>query len=365
VQLRRLWLTDFRNHVASELELPPGLTTVTGPNGAGKTALLEAIGYLSTLTSFRGASGEALVRAGAERAIVRGEVERDRRTQQVACEISGGRTVVQLNGQRGARRRDLLEALRVSVFTPDDLVLVKGGPGERRRFLDEAMVALHPRDDALRQELERVLRQRGTLLRQVGGRGGGPGGARLAGDDALTLDVWDQKLAAVGEEVASRRAALVVDLAAPVGEAYARLAGREVEVGVAYRRSWSTGTLAEALVAARDEDVRRRVSTVGPHRDEVELTLVGLPARAQASQGEQRSLALALRLAVHRLVTERVGVPPVLLLDDVFSELDAGHSHALVELLPAGQALLTTAGEIPDGVEPERRVSLVDGRIDP
>jgi DNA replication and repair protein RecF len=157
---------------------------------------------------------------------------------------------------------------------------------------------------------------------------------------------------------------MTADLVEPVAEAYARLAGTAVDVGVAYRSSWvAHDDLTAALAAARDEDLRRRVSTVGPHRDEVELTLAGLPARTQASQGEQRSLALALRLGVHRLVAERVGVPPVLLLDDVFSELDAGHSRALIDLLPEGQALLTTAGDLPDGIEPERRLSLAGGRI--
>jgi DNA replication and repair protein RecF len=356
VRLRKLWVTDFRNHEHDELELPPGLTAVMGPNGAGKTALLEAVGFLSTLSSFRGAGGDLLVRSGASSAVVRGEVERDGRELLIECEISGGRTVVQLNRQRGARRRELLDALRVSVFTPDDLVLVKGGPGERRRFLDDAMVQLAPRDDALRLELERVLRQRNTLLKQAGGR--------LSEEVGLTLDVWDQKLAAVGEEIGARRAAITADLVAPVAEAYERLAGVAVEVGVEHRSSWARyDGLAEALVASRDEDLRRRVSTVGPHRDEVELVLAGLPARTQASQGEQRSLALALRLGVHRLVADRVGVPPVLLLDDVFSELDAGHSRALVELLPEGQALLTTAGELPEGIEPERRLSLAGGRI--
>jgi DNA replication and repair protein RecF len=356
MRLRKLWVTDFRNHEHDELELPPGLTAVTGPYGAGKTALLEAIGFLSTLSSFRGAAGDLLVRSGATSAVVRGEVERDGRELLIECEISAGRTVVQLNRQRGARRRDLLDALRVSVFTPDDLVLVKGGPGERRRFLDEAMVQLAPRDDALRLELERVLRQRNTLLKQAGGR--------LSEDVGLTLDVWDQKLAGVGEEIGARRTEIASALAPLVTEAYGRLAGVPVEVGVAHRSSWSAWPgLADALVASRDEDIKRRVSTVGPHRDEVELTLGGLPARTQASQGEQRSLALALRLGVHRLVADRVGVAPVLLLDDVFSELDAGHSRALIELLPEGQALLTTAGELPEGIEPERRLSLAGGKI--
>ena len=358
MRLRRLWLTDFRNHGHDELELPPGLTAVTGPNGAGKTALLEAIGFLSTLSSFRGATGDLLVRSGATAAVVRGEVERDGRELLIECEISAGRTVAQLNRQRGARRRDLLDALRVSVFTPDDLVLVKGGPGERRRFLDDAMVQLRPRDDALRLELERVLRQRNTLLKQAGGR--------LTEEVGLTLDVWDQKLAAVGEEIGARRAEIATALAPLVTEAYGRLAGVPVEVGVTHRPSWAgSADLATALAAARDEDLRRRVSTVGPHRDDIELVLGGLPARTQASQGEQRSLALALRLGVHRLVADRVGVPPVLLLDDVFSELDAGHSRALIDLLPEGQALLTTASDLPAGIEPERRLSLAGGKILP
>ena len=358
MRLRRLWLTDFRNHGHDELELPPGLTAVTGPNGAGKTALLEAIGFLSTLSSFRGASGELLVRSGATAAVVRGEVERDGRELLIECEISAGRTVAQLNRQRGARRRDLLDALRVSVFTPDDLVLVKGGPGERRRFLDDAMVQLRPRDDALRLELERVLRQRNTLLKQAGGR--------LTDEVGLTLDVWDQKLAAVGEEIGARRVEIAVALTPLVTEAYGRLAGVAVAVGLTHRPSWAgSADLATALAAARAEDLKRRVSTVGPHRDDIELVLGGLPARTQASQGEQRSLALSLRLGVHRLVADRVGVPPVLLLDDVFSELDAGHSRALIELLPEGQALLTTASDLPAGIEPERRLSLAGGKILP
>jgi DNA replication and repair protein RecF len=358
VQLRKLSLRDFRNHEHDELELPPGLTAVTGPNGAGKTALLEAIGFLSTLSSFRGVTGDVLVRSGAASAVVRGEVERDGRHLLIECEISGGRTVAQLNRQRGARRRDLLDALRVSIFTPDDLVLVKGGPGERRRFLDDAMVQLRPRDDALRVELERVLRQRNTLLKQAAGR--------LTDEVGVTLDVWDQKLTEVGEAIGARRVEIATAVAPLVTEAYGRLAGSPVPVGVSHRPSWAGAAgLAEAIAAARDDDVKRRVSTVGPHRDDVDLVLADLPARTQASQGEQRSLALALRLGVHHLVAERVGVPPVLLLDDVFSELDAGHSRALIELLPEGQAVLTTAGELPAGIDPERRLSLAGGKILP
>lgn len=235
-------------------------------------------------------------------------------------------------------------------------MLVKGGPGERRRFLDDAMIQLRPRDDALRLELERVLRQRNTLLKQSGGR--------LSEEVAVTLDVWDQKLAAVGTEIGARRAEIAEAVAPHVAAAYQRLAGHAVEVEVVLRPSWAgAASPLAALAACRPEDLRRRVSTVGPHHDEVELVLGGLSARTQASQGEQRSLALALRLGVHHLVAERVGEPPVLLLDDVFSELDPAHSRALVELLPGGQALLTTAGGLPEGVAPDLVVPLAEGRV--
>jgi DNA replication and repair protein RecF len=336
-----------------------------GANGAGKTNLLEAIGWLATLSSFRGAPNEALVRVGAARAVVRAEGDRDGRALLVEAELpTRGRTRVQVNRQPLRRTRDLLGALRVSVFSPDDLLLVKGGPAERRRLLDEALVALSPRWDALQGDVERVLRQRGALLKQAGGR--------LGPDVATTLDVWDAKLASAGSELARGRGELVATLEPVVTKAHDQLALSRSEVGLAYEASWagsagdlSAERLAAALSAARQDDVRRGVSTVGPHRDELVLRLAGLPARLYASQGEQRTLALALRLAVHATVADRVGTPPILLLDDVFSELDPTRTEALVAHLPAGQALLTTAGDLPSGMQADATVRVVDGRLVP
>lgn len=356
--LRRLWLTDFRSYPALEVALDEGLTAVVGPNGQGKTNLLEAVAYLATLSSFRGAPTDALVRQGAEQAIVRAEGEREGRALLLEAEINRvGRNRVLVNRQRLQRSRDLLGALRVTVFSPDDLVLVKGGPGERRAYLDEAMVAAAPKLDVLRTDVDKVLRQRNALLRQAGGR--------LTEDVAVTLDVWDAKLAAAGEALADARARLVERLAPVLAEAYDVLARRAAEVTVRYEPPWRDAGLAAALVEARRDELRRGVSLVGPHRDEVELAIGGLPARTHASQGEQRTLALALRLAAHRVVTEAAGSPPVLLLDDVFSELDPDRSDALVANLPAGQTLLTTASGLPAGLDAGRVLHIADGTLTP
>jgi DNA replication and repair protein RecF len=199
VRLRRVWLTDFRNYQSAELDLAGGLTVVVGGNGAGKTNLLEAIGYLATLSSFRGAPPDALVRQGCERAVVRGEGEREGRNLLVETEISrAGRGRVAVNRQPLRRSADLLGALRASVFSPDDLELVKGGPSARRRYLDDALVAVHPRNETLRRDVERIVRQRTSLLRQAAGR--------LTPDVTVTLDVWDAKLVEAGEGQGAERA---------------------------------------------------------------------------------------------------------------------------------------------------------------
>lgn len=359
MRVGRLWLQDYRNYATTDLSLADGLTVVIGQNGQGKTNLVESLAYLATLESFRGAPNEALVRAGAERAIVRAEVRHsDGRELLVEAEVPrAGRGRVQVNRQRLGRARDLLGVLRVSVFSPDDLVLVKGGPAERRRFLDDTLVALDPRVDALRTDLDRVLRQRGALLKQAGGR--------LTAEVGFTLDVWDAKMASLGEKLAGERERLVALLGPVVAAAYGELASSAAPVTLTYAAPWRHAGLAAALASARTDDVRRGVSTVGPHRDDLDVVLAGLPSRTQASQGEQRCLALTLRLAAHRVVGERVGSPPVLLLDDVFSELDLARSAALVRSLPQGQALLTTAGALPAGIEPERLLRVVDGKLEP
>lgn len=361
MRIERLWLTDFRCYRSLEVALTPGLTVVRGRNGQGKTSLLEGLGYLATLGSIRGVPNEALVRVGCTGAVVRAEGEREGRRLLIEAEVpgAGGRGRVSVNRQRMTRARDLLGALRVSVFAPDDLELVKSGPAARRRYLDATLVALHPRHDALQTGLDRVLRQRNTLLRQAAGR--------LTPDVATTLDVWDAQLARAGEELGSARAELVGRLRPAVDLLYRSLsgvdlAGEEV-IGLEYQAPWRASGLPAALVAARGEDLRRGVTTVGPHRDELFLSVSALPARTHGSQGEQRTLALALRLAAHRVVTDSVGEPPVLLLDDVFSELDAERSRALVEHLPTGQAVLTTAGAVPAGAVPDRVVRIEGGRV--
>ncbi|HEY2428069.1 MAG TPA: DNA replication/repair protein RecF [Acidimicrobiales bacterium] len=361
MQLEHLWLTDFRNATAATIDLPAeGLTVIKGRNGEGKTNILEAVAWLATLESFRGAPTEALVRDGAESAIVRAAGRQGGRELLVEGEISRrGRARVQVNRQPLRRSRDLLGALRVSVFSPDDLALLKGGPAERRRYLDDLLVACHPRWDALRGEVDRILRQRGALLKQAGGR--------LTGDTAPTLDVWDAKLAQAGTELADARAALTARLQPAVASSYGQLAGQPLPVALAYEAPWRSDSggpgLGEALALARSDDVRRGVSTVGPHRDDLVIFLEGMVARTHASQGEQRCLALALRLAGHTVVGEEVGEAPILLLDDVFSELDPDRSRALLEHLPKGQALLTTAGPLPEGVAPAAHLVVRAGAV--
>ena len=359
-----LWLTDFRCFPEAVFEPDPeGLTVLRGENGAGKTSVLEAVGWLATLRSFRGATRESVVRTGARRAVVRAETVSGTRQQLVEAEIPVDRTGrVQVNRQPVRRRAQLADTLRVSVFSPDDLVVVQGGPAGRREYLDDVLVARHPRYEALVGEVERILRQRAALLHQAGGR--------PAPEVLQTLDVWDTRLAASGEALAMARAELVDALQPFVVRAHEQLAAAGQEpappaaVELSYRRSW-TGPLAEALAGARRDDLRRQSTSVGPHRDDLELSLAGRPARSQASQGEQRSVALALRLAAHQLATSEQGVAPVLLLDDVFSELDARRAEALVAQLPPGQVLLTTAVDPPAVVAADRVVDVSGGRLVP
>ena len=280
----------------------------------------------------------------------------DGRQSLIEVEITpAGRGRVQVNRQRLTRTRDLLGVLRVTVFSPDDLALVKGGPSERRRFLDDALVSLAIKYDAVRLELDRIIRQRNTLLRQLGGR--------LDADGTTTLDVWDSRMTTTGEQLGTARAALVERAGPHIVAAYQQLAGTDDAVTLAYSAPWRSIGLAAALAAARVDDVRRGVSTVGPHRDELDLQLGSMPARTHASQGEQRTLALALRLGVHRLVAERTGSTPVLVLDDVLSELDAHRASALLQMLPAGQIVITTAGTIPAAATPDRVIRIANGAI--
>ena len=353
----RLELVDFRNYAEASFEFHHGITAVVGLNGQGKTNLAEALGYLASLDSFRGAPTDALIRVGAQTAVVRATVlHPDGREVLVELELSRhGRNRVQVNKQKLSRSRELLGVMRVTVFSPDDLELVKGGPQGRRRFMDDTLVSLALKYDALRLELDRIVKQRNTLLKAAGGR--------LNDDLDVSLDVWDAKFAQVGDQFGHARAVLIARLAPMVTEAYEQLADRPSVVDLRYEPVWRHRGLVTALAEARIDDVRRGVSTTGPHRDDVELFIGGLPARSHASQGEQRTLALALRLGAHRMVAEKVGSSPVLILDDVLSELDPRRSAALLEHLPPGQVVLTTASALPEAAHPDAIVRIESGVV--
>ncbi|HEY4410423.1 MAG TPA: DNA replication/repair protein RecF [Acidimicrobiia bacterium] len=372
MQLAHLWLTDFRGHEASEVEVGPGITVFAGGNAQGKTTVLEAVGWLARMSSFRAAPDAALVRVGREKAIVRAEIVPahrgpDVRPDLIEAEIAvAGRNRVLLNRKPLPRARDLLGSLRVTIFAPDDLRLVKAGPAERRAELDDLLVALSPRYDAVEADYERVLKHRNAWLRTWS-----------RADDPATLDVWDDQLVRAGAELVRGRLKLLERLAAPLGKAYGDVAGAPADVAGAYEAAWAgevpldetrlddvAPLLAEAVTRSRPGDLERRLTLVGPHRDDWRLTIDGLDARRFASQGEQRSLALAVRLAGHVVVSDVVGEPPVLLLDDVFSELDETRAGNLVSHLPIAQALVTTAGALPPGLPAERVVWVAGGRLE-
>jgi DNA replication and repair protein RecF len=353
VSVRHLELADFRIFRAVQLDLEAeGTTVITGPNGTGKTSVLEALAYLGTRRSFRGAPPEAMVRTGTESAIVRAELDGGDSPTLVEAQIRpAGRSRTQVNRKSVNGRRELGAAAPCTIFSPEDLGIVSGGPKGRREVLDDALALLDAEGARAADETDRILRQRAALLRQSGGR---------AGEEIMaTLDVWDQRLADAGKVLAAARERLVADLDPLVASAYSHLAGSGDEAVTVQRyvRSWD-GDLLDALAASRRDDLRRGVNTVGPHRDDLLLEIDGREARTHASQGEQRCLALALRLGVHRLIRARTPLVPTLLLDDVFSELDPARSRALVAELPAGQSILTTAAPLPEGITVTRLLAV-------
>jgi DNA replication and repair protein RecF len=348
MRLERLEVIDFRNHDQAAVELPAGVSVLAGPNGVGKTNLLEAVGYLATLGSHRVGQDASLIRAGATAAVIRAAVIRAGRRLLVDVELRPGTGVRgRVNGAPVPRARDLLGVVRATVFAPEDLGLVRGDPEERRRFLDTLATQRLPRYHGSRQDYDRVLRQRNTLLRSAGGR--------LPASALATLEVWDEKLASAGADIWSERLRLVAALMPRVELAYQRLAGRDDAVDVAYVSSVAGPAMAdpdpaklaqalrERLVADRGREVERGLTLSGPHRDDLALGLRGLPARTHASHGEAWALALALRLGSHRLLTEE-GEEPVLLMDDVFAELDRQRRDRVAEAaLAAEQAIVTAA----------------------
>jgi DNA replication and repair protein RecF len=415
VYLTRLSLTDFRSYAGVELSLEPGVSTFLGPNGQGKTNLVEAAAYVATLGSHRVATDAPLVRAGAERAILRAVVTSGDISRLVEIEINPGRANrARLNRAPVSRPRQVLGVLRTVLFAPEDLALVKGDPEQRRRFLDDLLVASAPRYAGVRADYERVLRQRTALLKSLRGRpvrpgrspayaraGGpqragetaqaasvGPAGADRNGSgragpgrdgpatpggpggrSASTLDVWDEHLATAGAQLLAARLRLTASLRPLVARSYSAVSGgAAMEAGISYRQSLRTsgaapsgrgaelaepaeppadaaqlaGGLREALARARGEELERGICLVGPHRDDLDLRIGGLPTRGYASHGESWSMALALRLAAFEAL-RGAGDDPVLLLDDVFAELDTGRRERLAGLVAGAEQVLVTA----------------------
>jgi DNA replication and repair protein RecF len=347
MRVERLEVVDFRNHDGAAVDLPAGVSVLAGANGVGKTNLLEAIGYLATLGSHRVGQDASLIRAGAAAAVIRAAVQRAGRRLLVDVELRSGSGVRgRVNGAAVPRARDLLGVVRATVFAPEDLGLVRGDPEERRRFLDTLATQRLPRYHGSRQDYERVLRQRNTLLRSAAGR--------LPASAMATLEVWDEKLASAGAELWAERLRLVAALTPRIEQAYQRLAGRDDAVEIAYVSSVIGAepdpdpaklaqALRERLVNDRAREIERGLTLSGPHRDDLSLGLRELPARTHASHGEAWSLALALRLGSHQLLAEE-GEEPVLLMDDVFAELDRRRRDRVAEAaLAAEQTVITAA----------------------
>ncbi len=398
--ISHLSLADFRSYTSVDVELEPGVNAFVGPNGQGKTNLVEAIGYVATLGSHRVPSDAALVRAGAARAVIRTRIVRGDRASTVEIEISPGKANrARINRAPAGRPRDVLGIARTVLFAPEDLALVKGDPDGRRRFLDQLAVLLVPRFAGVLSDYDRVLRQRSALLKSAGGA---MRASRSQSPDLRTLDVWDAKLASTGAEIIALRLQLVEALRPYVAAAYEQVSSGQGEAHVAYRSSLAAALeeasdavgqegapqsvaeleaqLLTAMTSLRSKEIDRGVCLVGPHRDDLVLTLGGLPAKGYASHGESWSFALALRLASYRLLTD--GAPqesgsllwspdwgpdgePVLLLDDVFAELDVRRRDRLADLVAGANQVIITAA-VPDDVPAQLqglRLDVLDGQV--
>lgn len=353
--LHELTLRNFR--LFSEFSFQPdpdAVTVLFSANGTGKTSVLEAVNALATASSFRTNSASDMIRNGEATAEVHGVMfQRERRVQVDLTLTRGARNTTKrmlVNGQRPRSRADLAEALPLTVFTPEGVDVVRGGPENRRTFVTNLLTDVDPLTGEMVERFNRVLNQRNALLRAL--EGGRPSTLQQA-----ELEGWTSDFSEASELLVEQRESLVGELAPLVSLYYRELAQTSSDVGVTYERSWSE-SLIDTLTRSFNDDRVRGYTTAGPHRDDVAITLERRDARRQASQGEQRSLALALRLAGHELVHQHRGVDPLLLLDDVFSELDPMRSNRLLALLPTGQTLVTTASPLPDALTPAMAIDL-------
>ena len=371
--VRHIGLRDFRSWENLELDLAPGRTVIVGPNGYGKTNIVEALWYCATLGSHRVATDAPLIRTGAERAGISTIVVQDGRELAVDLEITAGRAnKARLNRSPVRSAREVLGAVRAVLFAPEDLALVRGDPGERRRYLDELAAVRRPAVAGIRADYEKVLKQRTALLKSASG-------ARFRADQGAleTLDVWDGHLAAHGAALMAARLELVNQLAPEVEKAYQLLAPSSRPAAIGYRGSveltdpgavpdveYLRSALLEACARRRAAELDRGVCLVGPHRDDLELRLGDQPAKGFASHGESWSLALALRLAGYELLRTE-GSEPVLILDDVFAELDSARRRALAGVASSAEQVLITAAvdeDIPADWEATRvEVIMCDG----
>lgn len=378
MHVTQLALADFRSYTAADLALEPGVTALIGPNGQGKTNFVEAIGYVATLGSHRVATDAPLVRLGAERAVIRAGVARAGRTTLVELEVvPGAANRARVNRSPVPRPREVLGILRTVLFAPEDLALVKGDPDGRRRFMDELLVARAPRFAGVRADYDRVLRQRNALLKSAGAT------IRAGRGDVRTLDVWDTHLATVGAELLAGRLRLVQLLTPHLVAAYEQVASGQGPAAIAYRSSLGEDVTAEqphgrellqarmldALAHCRTQELERGVSLVGPHRDDLVISLGPFPAKGFASHGESWSLALALRLASYELLREDAGPDgdgePVLILDDVFAELDTTRRDRLAAMVAKAEQVLVTAAvpqDVPEQLE-GARVDVMAGEV--
>ena len=375
MHVRHLQLVDFRSYAAVDVALEPGVTTIMGLNGQGKTNLVEALGYVATLGSHRVATDQPLVRFGAAQTVIRAAVVRHDRETLVELELTPGRANrARLNKAPLTRTRDVLGTLRTVLFAPEDLALVKGDPAGRRAFLDDLLVARQPRWAGVRADYDRILKQRNALLKQAAPvLRKGPSrrrSASLAPDEnpdtarestLHTLDVWNTHLADVGAQLLYARLRLLRDLTPFLAAAYEAVSAGTTAVSASYRASVreaaaaaiAAGEVPEPdalraeLLAAFDEhraaEIERGVTLVGPHRDDVHLSLGPMPAKGYASHGESWSLALGLKLAAYQLLRRDLGEDPVLVLDDVFAELDTQRRERLAELVADCEQVLVTA----------------------
>ncbi|RYB88625.1 DNA replication/repair protein RecF [Nocardioides glacieisoli] len=377
MHVAHLTLHNFRSYADVDVALEPGATAFIGRNGQGKTNLVEAIDYLSRLSSHRVATDAPLVKAGADQAIVRASVVKDGRTALLEVELNPGRANrARINRSPLPRPREIVGLVRTVVFAPDDLTLVKGDPSDRRKLLDDLLVLRTPRLAGVRSDYDRILKQRNSLLKTAGIARGSSRDAAMS-----TLEIWDDNLARVGAEILGARLQLVDDLRPYLGKAYeavARGASRD-DADLEYRASIDVPpdgdlqqALLDAIAAKRKDELDRGISLVGPHRDELLLTLgtgsgpddLRLPVKGYASHGESWSFALALRLASYDLLRAD-GDDPILVLDDVFAELDTERRSQLAGLVAGAEQVLVTAAvaaDVPESLQGVRFL-VADGQV--